>query len=269
MTSLSQTQVATDRITDSTTSALVSLRGFSAEGSSWDLRLTGGVQWEATNAITLGARLAAPSLKVRGSSRLSLQNMYADGRAMNDVYFQDPEAPFDYNQPAEVALGVAARGGFGELEVDVHYYGSVSTYDMYTSTVSGTRTTVDSTGAVTVTTVPFTTTTNTARSVVNVAVGGSHPLTTHLRVHVGFSSDRSPVPDGTNSIFRQVDLNRITSGLSLSGSSLSGSLGFGYSFGSGTRFGTLTTGGGDPVDTRLKVRTANLLFALSYSFQAK
>ena len=269
MTSLSQTQVASDRITDSTTTALVSVKNFSAEGSSWDLRFTGGVQWEATPAITLGARLAAPSLRVRGSSRLGLQSTVADGQSLQDVYFQDPEAPFDYKLPGEAALGVAARGGFGEMEVDVHYYGSIAAYDMYTSTVSGTRTAVDPAGVVTVTPAPFATTSNSARSVVNVAVGGSHPLTTKLRVHAGFSSDRSPVPDNTSSIFRQVDLNRITSGVSLKGSSLSGSLGLGYSFGSGTRFSTLTTGGGEPVDTRLKVRTANLLFALSYSFQPK
>jgi len=269
ITSLTQSQDASDRVTDSVTTASVRLRSFTAAGSTWDMRLTGGVQWDATPAITLGARAATPGLRVLGSSRLNLQNLYADGRSSNDLVIRDPEAKFDYQFPTEVALGASARGHAGEFEVDVHYYGSIAAYDLYSSTSSGTRTVVDSTGAVTVSSVGFATTTNSARSVVNVAIGGSHPLTEHLRVHAGFSSDRSPVPDGETSLFRQVNLTRITSGMSLTGSSLSGSLGFGYSYGTGIRHGTVLTSGGEPVDTRLKVHTANLLFALSYSFQPK
>ena len=269
ITSLSQTQVVSDRATTPPTSASVTLRSFSADGSAWDLRLTGGAQWDATPAITVGARLAAPSLKVRGSTRMNLQSTLVQGPALKDLVFRDSEASFDYKLPAEAALGASLRGQKGEAEIDVHYYGSIDAYDLYSSTSTGSRTVVDSAGVVTVTTAPLAATTNSARSVVNVAVGGSYLLTSRLRVHAGFSSDRSPVPDGTQSIFRQVNLTRITSGLSLTRSSLSGSLGFGYSFGSDSRHAIVTTQGGEPVETRLKVRTANLLFALSYSFQAK
>ena len=99
---------------------------------------------------------------------------------------------------------------------------------------------------------------------VNVAIGGSRPLSRAIRVHVGFSTDQSPV-NQNESMFRAVNLKRFTAGFSLTGARLSGSLGFGYSTGSGTRQTLGTTEGGQQTTTRLNVKTANLLFALSYA----
>jgi long-subunit fatty acid transport protein len=115
-----------------------------------------------------------------------------------------------------------------------------------------------------VTTPQFDTTFNSARAVTNVAVGANYPLSPRFRVHAGFSTDGSPVGDETQSLFRKVNLSRFTAGVSLTGTRLSGSLGFGYSFGSGTRQSLGDTEGGQQTETRLSVKTANLLFALSY-----
>src|SRR5262249_55921097 len=110
----------------------------------------------------------------------------------------------------------------------------------------------------------FDTTFNSARAVTNVAVGANYPLSAKLRVHAGYSTDGSPVGDETQSLFRKVNLSRFTAGISIAGTRLSGSLGFGYSFGSGTRQSFGNTEGGQQTETRLSVKTANLLFALSY-----
>jgi long-subunit fatty acid transport protein len=98
--------------------------------------------------------------------------------------------------------------------------------------------------------------------VTNVAVGGNYRLTTSLRVHAGFASDVSPVDDQAQSTFRKVDLSRFTTGLSLTGPRLAGSLGIGYSSGSGTREAIGSTSG----ETRFTVKTVNVLFGLSYAF---
>jgi long-subunit fatty acid transport protein len=264
MTSLKQFQAASDRVT-TPTSQSVELRSFAGDGSSWDLKFNAGIQWEANPNLILAARGATPTLGVRGSSQMNLQSLQVNTPRVQDLVFRDAEAVFKYKLPAEAQVGAAVIGKKGQIEVDIHYYGAIDPYDMYSSTATGVLT-VDTTGTPVTSPVTLAPTPNSNRSVVNVSVGGSYPLTAHLSAHAGFASDRSPVPDGGQSIFRQIDLNRLTGGFSLAGSNLSGSLGFGYSFGSGTRSGTVTGQNGTPVETRLKVRTANLLFALTYSF---
>jgi len=265
MTSLRTFQAASDRVT-TTGSELVQIRSFAGDGSSWDMKFNAGVQWEAKPNLVLAARGATPSLRVRGSTQMNLQSLVASGSQVKDLVFRDAEAEFRYKLPAEAQVGAAILGSKGQIEIDVHYYGAIDPYDLYSSTATGTLDTTGSAGPTTVTLAP---TRNSNRSVVNVSVGGSYPLSEHLRAHAGFASDRSPVPDEEQSIFRQIDLNRFTGGFSLAGTNLTGSLGFGYSFGSGTRSGVVTGSNGQPVETRLKVRTANLLFALSYSFAAR
>jgi hypothetical protein len=265
ITSLSQNQATSSRLTTATADT-IRLASFVGDGSSWDLKLNAGVQWEATPAITLGAVVSSPTLNILGSSQFNLQSLTVSSPSVRDLLLRDNDATFEYKYPLEAQVGGAIRGKKGELEIDLHYYAEIDPYDLYSSTATGTLTVVDNTGTPTTTPVTFNNTTNRARSVVNVAVGGSYPVSTRFRAHAGFASDRSPVPTGEEVIFRQIDLSRITGGFSMAGSNLTGSLGFGYSFGSGTRHGVVTSQNGQPVDTRLKVKTANLLFALTYSF---
>lgn len=264
MTSLRSIQALSNRVT-TPTSQSVGLRSFASDGSSWDLKFNAGIQWEANPHLILAARGATPTLGVRGSSQLNLQSLLVNTPRVQDLVLRDAEAAFEYKLPAEAQVGAAVLGSKGQIEVDIHYYGAIDPYDMYSSTATGVLT-VDTTGTPVISSVTLAPTVNSNRSVVNVSVGGSYPVTEHLSAHAGFASDRSPVPTGEQSIFRQIDLNRFTGGFSLAGTNLSGSLGFGYSFGSGTRHGVVTGSNGQPVDTRLKVRTANLLFALTYSF---
>ena len=268
ITTLTQEQVISDRVTTAS-SASVALRGFGADGSVWHLQPSGGVQWDPTPRVTLGARVVAPSLRVHGSSTLRLENSRFTVADLSDLVFRDSTVEFDYRSPFQAAAGAAVRfGGGGAIELDVRYYGAVDPYAMYASTVPGRLTTQTGSGAPVVTTPPFTTTMNSARSVVNVGIGGHHPLSKKFGVHAGFSTDQSPVDDQAQSIFRKVDLSRITAGVSLTSTSLSGSLGFGYSFGSGTRQTLGSTESGQPTETQLRVRTVNVLFALSYAFHS-
>lgn len=262
ITGLGQSVSFSDRVTD--TAATVATRDFSADGEVWHLVPTLGLQWDVTPSISFGTRVTAPGMRVLGSSRMRLQNSRYSNAEVRDLVFADPELTMEYKQPLEADVGVAFDVFKGELEIDVHYFGAIDPYALYTSDLAG-RLTVDSgVGTPIVTSVPFTTTMNSARSVVNVAIGGSRPISQKVRVHAGFSTDQSPV-DQSRSMFRQVNLKRFTAGFSLTGVRLSGSLGFGFSTGSGTRQTLGSTEGGQQTTTRLNVKAANLLFALSYA----
>jgi len=265
ITSLTQSQSVSIRSTTGT-SASVTERSFSAEGSTWQLQPTGGFQWDASPRVIVGARVVAPGLRILGSSRMTLETSQFQSPTSTDLVFRDEGATFDYKRPLEAATGVAYHATAFEVEVDVHYYGTIDTYSLYESELPGILTVVDSSGTPTVTNPAFVPTANSARAVTNVAAGGSYRLTNALRVHAGFASDFSPVDDQALSVFRKVDLSRFTTGLSLTGQRLSGSLGLGYSFGSGTRETLGNSGGGQPTETQFKVRTFNLLFAFSYGF---
>jgi hypothetical protein len=262
ITTLGQSVHFSDRLT-TPTAASVADRDFSADGDVWHLLPTLGLQWDITPSIAFGTRITAPGMRVLGSSRMRLQNSRYSNVEVRDLIFGDPEVTLDYQQPFEANVGAAFDVFKGELEIDVHYFGALDPYALYASDLAG-RLTVDSGAGPIVTSVPFTTTLNSARSVVNVAIGGSRPLSQKIRVHVGFSTDQSPV-NQNESMFRAVNLKRFTAGFSMTGARLSGSLGFGFSAGSGTRQTLGSTEGGQQTTTRLNVKTANLLFALSYA----
>jgi hypothetical protein len=262
ITTLGQSVDFSDRVT-TPTAATIATRNFSADGSVWHLVPTVGLQWDVTPSIAVGTRISAPGMRVLGSSGMRLLNSRYSNVEIRDLIFADSQVTLDYKQPLEADVGVAFDVFRGEIEIDVHYFGAVDPYALYASDLPG-RLTIDSGAGPTATSVPFTTTTNSARSVVNFAIGGSRPISQKVRVHAGFSTDQSPV-DQSLSMFRQVNLKRFTAGFSLQGARLSGSLGLGFSTGSGTRQTLGSTEGGQQTTTRLNVKTANLLFALSYA----
>jgi hypothetical protein len=264
ITSILQSQDISDRVT-TPTDATVALRSFSADGETWGIRLSGGVQWDLTRRVTLGAMVVAPTARLLGSSLFKSHSSRWSADSLSDFIFADENVTMDYKLPLELAGGGSFQFAKGaEIEIDVRYHAAIDPYVLYASALAGRLTVQDSGGAPVVTTPPFDTTINSARAVTNVAVGANYPLSAKFRVHAGFSTDGSPVGDQTQSLFRQVNLSRFTAGVSLAGSRLSGSLGFGYSFGSGTRTSLGSTEGGQQTVTRLSVKTANLLFALSY-----
>ena len=264
ITSLTQNQSISSRV-NATTSASLAEQSFSAEGSTWQLQPSGGVQWDATSRVILGARVVAPGIRILGTSRLTLQTSQFTSPTSTDLVFRDDAATFDYKRPLEASAGAAYHANSVELELDVHYYGALTSYELYASDLPGTLTRVDSSGTPHVAQAAFTPTANSARAVTNVAVGGNYRLSPSLRVHAGFASDVSPVDDQAQSIFRKVDLSRFTTGVSLTGQRLSGSLGIGYSVGSGIREAIGPTVG----ETRFTVKTVNVLFGFSFAFGQK
>ena len=264
-TGLTQTLSLRDRVT-TPTSATVRLRGFSAEGSANNALVSGGLQWDASSRATLGVRVVSPGFHISGSTQMTLEASDFSGSAAGDVAFRDEAAKFEYKVPLEADAGIMFRFSDGEVEVNARYYASIDRYAMYESDSLARVTVVSGTAPPVVSSTPYVTTFNAAKSVTNVAIGGNYRMSRALRLHAGFISDASPVQSVDESIFAKADLYRVTSGLSFAGAGLSGSIGLAYAWGAGDRRRIGTTAAGLPAETRLEVQTFNLIYALSYSF---
>jgi hypothetical protein len=138
MTSLTQNQSISSRVTTTTSSALTE-QSFSAEGSTWQLQPSGGVQWDATSRVVLGGRVAAPGIRILGSTRLTLQTSQFTSPTSSDLVFRDSAAAFDYKRPLEASVGAAYHVSSVELELDIHYSGAIASYALYTSDLAGGR----------------------------------------------------------------------------------------------------------------------------------
>jgi len=183
-----------------------------------------------------------------------------------DLNFRDPAVTFDYQLPIRAAGGMAMRFKQGEIELDVIYVGGADAYDLYATTDSARVTTVDSTGAATVTMAAVAPVRNSARSVVNVAVGGHYRLSRVVKLHGGVFTDRSPVDDQTSSPFIGIDLVGATLGVGIGAGRLTGSVGLVYSAGTSDEItlGPLLSGRPQTVD--VSVRSITLTYAVSFAF---
>ena len=105
--------------------------------------------------------------------------------------------------------------------------------------------------------------TMTFTSVVNLAIGASIPVSKNWRLHLGFSTDQSPLPD-TEQMFRKVSLIGATAGVSFHASRVSGAFGLGLQTGKSPT----TVVGISPtqIDTKLTVKTFQLLYSIAYTF---
>ncbi len=256
-------QQSTSFLTTSATGAAAVDRAFAADGTSWLVRGTAGVQWDVAPALSLGVMAETPTARLWGSTFYSDLRTASSGLGFETERFRDPHARLEYKLPSLLAGGVALRLGKFQLEGDVRYYSSVSQFDLYSSDSIGVA--VSDTGALPPVSAPvqLTPVTLTYRSVVNFAVGARFPLSQRWQLHAGFNSDQSPLPN-TNEIFRNVSFIGGTAGLSFTASHLSGSIGVGFQTGKSP---TTTIGIASEVrQTKLTVTTFQLLYAVAYAF---
>jgi len=265
ITSLWQTQSLTDRLT-SASSLTTRLRTSATDGTATHLALTGGLQWDLSSHATAGLRIVSPGIQVWGSTRIKIQGSESSGTSLADLTFRDESAEFKYAIPFQADIGLTVRFARGEIEADVHYHGAADQYVLYSSDTLAQATQVVGGTPPVVSSLPFTSTYAAVRAVANVAIAGNYRIGRLMRVHLGVLTDRSPVPTDSSSVFTKVDLYRVTSGFSLTGASLSGSIGLAYGWGRGNDRSLVVTAGGLPGQTRLEVRTLNFIYALSYAF---
>jgi hypothetical protein len=84
----------------STAGVLTGIRAFSTDGSVHHLLVTGGVQWDLARAVTVGATVTPPGIRIGGSSKIRFtQTLFQAAGTTQDLAFRDPEAKFDYRIP--------------------------------------------------------------------------------------------------------------------------------------------------------------------------
>lgn len=247
---------------DGTEAAAVS-RAFAVDGSAWLVRGTLGLQWDVTPKLSLGLMAQTATARLWGSTFYSDQVTTAFGTGFETLNFRDPNARFEYKLPFLLSGGAALKLGKVQLEADVRWYSSVDQFDMYSSDSVGFALRQMDGGLPQTSEVELAPVTMIFSSVVNVSVGASIPIAKRWQLHAGFSTDESPLPD-TDELFRKVSLIGATAGVSFQIARVSGALGLGFQSGKSPT----TTLGIAPtlVDTKLTVKTFQLLYSLAYTF---
>ncbi len=242
--------------------AALAQRTFRADGTSYDILLTAGLQWDLSPAVTLGLVAAAPGLHAGGSTSLIVEETAATGGGYRTVWFRDPEAEFTVKHQTRLSLGLSWRFARGEVEADVKYYAGTSKYEMFSSTVPGIWTEASAgssrTGAAT-----FTPAYDERKAVTNVAIGGRWDLTKNTSLHLGVFTSQSPVAD--DSVFEVVDLTGVSTGVTLNWSHLSGSIGVVYEWGD-QQIVLSSSSLAPTVSGKLGISSFHLLWGLTYQF---
>jgi long-subunit fatty acid transport protein len=266
MTDLSQTQTLTDRLL-SPTSVVTGIRAFSTDGSVYHVLLTGGVQWDVARAISVGAIVAPPGLRIGGSSKIRFtQTLFQSDGTEDDLSFRDSEAKFDYRMPLRAAVGATFRYSRGQVELDVRYHGAEDQYELLSSDSTAVRITTLTGGVPTISSPAFTPVLHQARSIVSYALGANYSLSRSLRLHAGVFTDPSPVSGPSRSTFRAVNLTGVSGGVSLGSGRLTGSVGVSASWGTTTDRVIGPSLGGIQATTDVSIRTFTGLYAVSFTF---
>ena len=265
-TTLSQDQAVTDRFV-LPNGVTTGIRSFLTDGDTHHLLFSAGAQWDMARAVTLGALVVSPGVRLGGSSSISFsQTRFDAAGTSNDLAFGDPDARLDYRIPFRAVAGATFKYSHGQVEVDVRYFGGEETYPLLSSDSTAVQITTDAAGVPTVTIPAFTPVLNTASSVVSVAIGGNYSFSPAFRVHIGFFTDPSPVSDPPQSTFRAVDLTGVAAGVSFGAGRLTGSLGVSSSWGTTSERQVGPSIGGVEATTDVTIRTLTGLYSLSYTF---
>lgn len=197
-------------------------RTFRADGTSYDLLLTGGLQWDLSEAVTLGLVVAGPGSSLGGTTGLIAEEAPETARGSRTAWFRDPEAGFRVKRPTRVSLGLSWRFAQGEVEASSKCFAGISRYEVLSSEVPGVWTDV-SPGETRAGAAVFAPTYDGRDAVTNVAIGGRYDLTKTTSPHPGFFTSRSPV--GDESVFSAVDRYGVPTDVSLSWTRSSGAVG--------------------------------------------
>jgi hypothetical protein len=249
----------------SSTSQANQIRSSLVSASSVGMLLGLGVQYDISERWKAGLSIRTPSLRLWGSSKINSENLNSSGGQTTDTSFYDDSAYFRYRLPLAANLGIGYIGHGFEVEADLRYHSAVGTYTMFKSD-QPIVTSSNSGGAPTTSSQSFSDIETSFRNVVNFAVGGKYTVSPSVDLHGGFYSSYSPVQDGSNPVFRKIDLYGATFGPSVTVRNVSGSLGAAYEWGTSDPFTVINTLTGTPFDTTVKVSTLKLLFALSIGF---
>ncbi len=245
------------------TSQEISYRGSQISANSMNVVFSAGTQYDLAERWKLSLTLKSPSLRLNGSSKVTIENIRNASGTTTDTAFFDMAGRFAYSRPFQAGIGVAYVAPAFEIELDARYHAAIGPYTAFSSS-QPIVTTSNTGGAPTTTNSSINDVVNQYRNVVNVAIGTRFKLTESFDLHGGFFTSKSPLADGDSSIFRKVDLYGITLGAAFKIGSVSGSLGGAYEFGKSDPY-QVPNANGAPLVTTVSVTSISLLYAVSLS----
>jgi hypothetical protein len=259
--------------TRSTANSLLStLRTETMSGYNFHLLPVASFQWDALPWLGLGGVFAPPALRILSGGSLTLTGVDTENATTpsvtRNVAFRDTKATFSYVIPGRLSLGAAVHFGIVEVELDAHWYVATGPYNLISSTAQ--VKTINAISGMQPQTVlsPFPAQVWATRNIVDLNLGGNVRVSKLIKLLVGFYSDHAPGSVQSN-VFQNVTFYGVRAGVSFNSSSLSGSVGLGYEWGStnvplqanfpGSDMATIT-------NQPLSLQTLSLLFALAYVF---
>jgi hypothetical protein len=232
-------------------------------GNITQLRLTGGVQYQITPEILLGALVRTPGLKLFRSGEFGFDAVATEGAETASLSFFDPKPTFDYKLPFQATAGAAWVCSRFQLELDVSFFSGNSPYDLFTSEKTATSIFDNGQGGPPVVEhVPFNPVISDNRAIVNVAFGGSYALTANQVwvLHFGFHTDFSPVGDA-DEFFSKVDVYSATVGVSGSVAGFTAAIGVNYQFGDANNVPLA-----DILDSDITIKSIAIIYSVAYRF---
>jgi hypothetical protein len=228
-------------------------------------------QWDALSWLSVGGVFQPPALRViRGGTvtftGVDTENATTPGLT-RQLAFRDTKATFNYVIPGELSAGLAFHFGIVEFELDAHWFIATGPYDLFSSSAQVHRVNALSGFPPQTVVSPFPTQVWGTRNIVDLNFGGSVEVSKLIKLLTGFYSDHAPGNVPSN-VFQDITFYGVRAGISFNSSSLSGSVGLGYEFGS-TTVPLKASLPGTPVATLnqpLSLQTLSLLFALAYVF---
>jgi hypothetical protein len=267
VTSMRLVDTVSDRVTSSTGLRTLLLTSRKS-GSLLQLRPVLGVQYDLSAAWHIGFVMRTPSAALHRSGQYSADGTLHVGAASESLSVFDDEAEFTYKMPWEFQAGGAYLGKRAQAEFDVQQITGLPSYTLLGSSNPLVTYSDDGLGGPpTIQTRPFAGLSSGARPVTNVAVGGQYQLMADhsYKVHVGFTTDNSPV-NSNDQVFDQVDLNGWTVGLSGKAAKLQFAAGINYRSGDSGDIHVRDLLNGQPVLTSIKIKTTAVIYSLSYEF---
>ena len=248
------------------------LNAILADFQSWGwvahLRMSGGVQYDLTPKVRVGAVVRTPGLAILSAGSSISEAQARNGAATATASFFDDSGSVEYRLPLEFTAGVAWVGPRAQVECDVLLYSAAGRYSAFRSDAQWTLITDQGLGGPpTVAHVAPAPTIVDSRAVANIAVGGHVRLAegSGWRLHGGYATDRSPVgPDDT--VFTKVNLQVVTLGISGRAKSVAVSAGVRYEAGTSSPLVLQRTLDGQQLRARLSVSNLGLVYSLALLF---
>jgi hypothetical protein len=267
LTNLRLVDTVSDRISNATglRTLLLSTR---KTGSTQLIRPIFGMQFDASEKWHAGVVVRTPAATLHRSGVYATDGTLQGGGASEGVSLFDDSATFTYKLPWEIQGGIGYVGKRVQAEFDVQGMTSISPYALLATSNPIIVYSDGGQGAPpSITTQPFNGLTSASRGIANVTAGGHYQLSAShsYLLHFGFTTDQSPVAQ-EDRVFDQVNLYGWTLGLSGKLAKLQFAAGFNMRRGTSDDILVRDLLSGQPVSTTIKIRTAALIYSLSYAF---